>query len=84
MAKDKVSDNYRDAARYSQVYNHATGHYIKRDIKSRRFLEIESDGKQFKGIVVEPTYILANPGIKKSSAVKAELAVIKVRNAKAS
>ena len=32
----------------SQVYNPATGNYIKRDTETGRFLDVKSDGKPFK------------------------------------
>jgi len=83
MAKQIDNGSLKGAQKYSQVYNPATGHYIKRDLESGRFLDIKSDGKPFKGILLEHTYVKANPSIKKSTAEKAELAVIKVKNDKA-
>ena len=64
----------------SQVFNPATGHYIKRDTTSGQFLEVKSDGKPFKGVRKEATKIKANPNVDKESAWKAERAVIIVKN----
>jgi hypothetical protein len=67
----------------SQVYNPSTGHYIKRDAGSGRFLEVKSDGKPFKGVRKEATNIKANPNVDKETAKKAERAVIIVKNRQA-
>ena len=83
MAKQAENGILKSPVKYSQVYNPATGHYIKRELKSGRFLDIKADGKPFRGIALEPGYVKANPSIKKSTAMKAELAVIKVKNDKA-
>ncbi len=64
----------------SQVYNPATGHYIKRDAKTGKFVAVKADGTPFKGVVKEKSSVKANPSIKKSTAQKAERAVIKVKN----
>lgn len=82
MAKS-TGYSQKSAGRYSQVYNPATGHFIKRDLDSGKFLNIKSDGKPFDGIALEKSYVKANPSIKKSTAKKAEQAVIKVKNDKA-
>jgi hypothetical protein len=66
----------------SQVFNPSTGHFIKRDTNTGKFLEIKKDGKPFKGIRKEESIIRANPRVKKSVANKAERAVIKVLNRK--
>ncbi len=64
----------------SQIFNPATGHYVKRDAESGRFLEVKSDGKPFKGVRKESTNIKANPNVDKATAKKAEHAVIVVKN----
>ena len=66
----------------SQVYNPATGHYIKRDTSTGRFIDVKSDGKPFKGVRREKTFIKANPNVDASTAQKAEKAVIAVKNRK--
>jgi hypothetical protein len=82
MAKIAGNSQIKTNNKFSQIYNPSTGHYIKRDLESGLILEIKSDGKPFKGIRLERSYIKANPSIKKSTANKAELAVIKLKNAK--
>ena len=64
----------------SQFYNAATGHYIKRDAETGRILEVKKDGTPFKGVRKETSEITykANPSVKKSTAAKAERAVLKV------
>jgi hypothetical protein len=64
----------------SQFYNAATGHYIKRDTETGRILEVKRDGSPFKGVRKEVSEVVykANSSIKKSIAIKAERAVIKV------
>lgn len=64
----------------SQFYNAATGHYIKRDTETGRILKVKKDGTPFKGIRQETPEIIykANPSVKKSTAIKAERAVVKV------
>lgn len=66
----------------SQVFNAATGHYVKRDTATGRFLEVKKDGTPFKGVRKEVSEVVykANPSIKKSTALKAERAVLKALN----
>lgn len=66
----------------SQFLNPATGHYIKRDTNTGRILEVKKDGTPFKGVKKESTAATykANPAVKKSTAQKAEKAVIAVLN----
>lgn len=66
----------------SQVFNPATGNYVKRDTKTGRFIDVKSDGKPFKGVVKESVKIKANPNVKKEIANKSESAVIKLINRK--
>ncbi len=64
----------------SQILNPATGHYIKRDLLTGKFLDIKKDGSPFKGIRKEVSKILSNPNLNKIVASKAEQAVINVKN----
>ena len=64
----------------SQVYNPATGNYVKRDTSTGQFVDVKSDGKPFKGVRREKTTIKANPNVDKNTAKKAEKAVIAVKN----
>lgn len=66
----------------SQFLNPATGHYIKRDTSTGRILEVKKDGTPFKGVKKEgsATLFKANPSVRKSTAQKAEKAVIAVLN----
>jgi len=64
----------------SQVQNPSTGHYVKRDSSTGKFLEVKSDGKPFKGVRKEKVSIKANPSIKSSTAKKAEKAAISAIN----
>jgi hypothetical protein len=66
----------------SQVFNPATGNYVKRDTKTGRFIDVKSDGKPFKGVLKESVKIKANPNVKKEIANKSESAVIKLMNRK--
>jgi hypothetical protein len=66
----------------SQVFNPATGNYVKRDTVTGRFIDVKSDGKPFKGVTKESVTIKANPNIKKEIAKKSESAVINLRNSK--
>lgn len=66
----------------SQVFNPTTGHYVKRDTSTGRFIDVKSDGKPFKGIRRETITIRPNPNVNKNIAKKAESAVIKIRNSK--
>ena len=84
MAKITGKSQIKTNDKFSQIYNPTTGHYIKRDLESGLIVDIKSDGKPFKGIKLIRSYIQANPSIKKSTAIKAEMAVIKVKNAKIS
>jgi len=34
----------------SQVLNHKTGHWVKRDSETGRFKDVKSDGTPFKGV----------------------------------
>ena len=84
MGKITANSPKKTNDKFSQIYNPSTGHYIKRDLESGLIVDIKSDGKPFKGIKLIRSYIQANPSIKKSTAIKAEMAVIKVKNAKIS
>lgn len=64
----------------TQVYNPATGHYIKRDAATGKFLDVKSDGSAFKGIRKEPVTVRSNPNLNKEIANKAEKAVVAIRN----
>ena len=66
----------------TQIYNPATGNYIKRDSSTGKFIEVKKDGEPFKGVRKEKTMVLANPSVSKKVANKAEKAVIAVRNKK--
>lgn len=66
----------------TQVYNPQTGHYIKRDSETGKFLEVKRDGTPFKGVAKEKTIIKAHPAIPKSVAVKAERAVLNLNKKK--
>ncbi len=87
MAKN-TGDGHRNGAvkSRSQVYNPGTGNFIKRDADTGKFMDVKSDGKPFKGVSIEKTAVAikSNPSVRKSIAVKAEQAVIKYKNAKAS
>jgi hypothetical protein len=45
-------DNHRNGAvkNRSQVLNDKTGHYVKRDSETGRFMDVKSDDKPFKGV----------------------------------
>jgi hypothetical protein len=64
----------------SQVFNSSTGHYVKRDTCTGKFLEVKSDGKPFKGVMREAITIRSNPSVKIEIAKRSEDAVIKLRN----
>jgi hypothetical protein len=64
----------------SQVYNPATGHYIKRDSLTGKFMDVKNDGKPFKGVRKEVSIVRTNPNLNKEIANKAEAAVIAIRN----
>lgn len=67
----------------TQVYNPATGHYIKRDSSTGKFIDIKSDGTAFKGVAKETRRTNIGFSISKVVANKAEAAVIKTLNKKA-
>ena len=82
MATNSGNNSRRSVVKdRSQVYNPATGNFIKRDSTTGRFMEVKKDGTPFKGIKKEVTIVKSNPSVKKSTALKAERAVIKVKNA---
>ena len=64
----------------SQIFNPTTGHYIKRDTETGMFIDVKTDGTAFKGIRKEAVLIRANPNLNKNIAIKAENAVLKIRN----
>ncbi len=64
----------------SQVLNPTTGHYIRRDSKTGKFMDVKTDGKPFKGVKTKNVSVQSNPNIKNSTALAAERAVIAVRN----
>ena len=81
MASNTGKASRRGAvSKRTQVYNPSTGHYVKRDSKTGRFMDVKSDGKPFKGVAKERSSVKSNPSVKKSTANKAERAVISVRN----
>ncbi len=81
MARNTGKDSRKGSvSKRTQVYNPSTGHYIKRDSETGRFMDVKSDGKPFKGVVKEKSSVKSNPSVKKSTANKAEKAVIAVRN----
>lgn len=67
----------------TQVYNPATGHYIKRDSSTGKFIDVKSDGTAFKGVTKETRRTNIGFSISKLVANKAEAAVIKTFNRKA-
>ena len=83
MSVNKSGSGQGSIKESTQVFNPATGHYIKRDSSTGQ-LEVKSDGKKFKGVKVVKTIIKANPSVKKSTAKKAEDAIIKEMNKKKS
>jgi len=81
MATNTSSSTRKGAvSNRNQIYNPSTGNYVKRDTSTGKFLDVKADGKPFKGIVKEKSVIKSNPSVKKSTAKKAESAVIKVIN----
>lgn len=85
MAKNgKVGDAHRNGTvrKRSQVYNPATGNYIKRDSLTGKFIDVKSDGKAFKGVRREMQITKVGISIPKSVARKAEQSVIKTANRK--
>lgn len=80
MARNTGKGSRKGAvSKRTQVYNPSTGHYIKRDAETGQFMDVKSDGKPFKGIEKEKSSVKSNPSVKKSTANKAEKAVISVR-----
>lgn len=67
----------------SQAYNPNTGNWVSRDSETGKYVDVKSDGIPFKGVRKENTRVLVNPSIKKSTASKAEKAVIRVINKRA-
>jgi hypothetical protein len=81
MARNTGNNSRKGAvSKRTQVFNPSTGHYVKRDAETGRFMDVKSDGKPFKGVTKEKSTVKSNPSIKKSTADKAERAVISVRN----
>lgn len=81
MARNTNKGTRKGAVRErTQVFNPTTGHYVKRDASTGKFMEVKSDGKPFKGVVKEKSNVKSNPNVKKATAAKAEKAVISVRN----
>ncbi|MEJ7680420.1 MAG: hypothetical protein WKG06_21720 [Segetibacter sp.] len=66
----------------TQVYNPATGHYIKRNSATGKFVDVKSDGTAFKGVTKETRRTNIGFSISKVVANKAEAAVIKTLNKK--
>ena len=64
----------------TQVFNPATGHYIKRDTATGKFLDVKSDGSAYKGIRKEAITVRSNPNLNREIANKAEKAVLAIRN----
>ena len=52
MAKNgKVGDNHRNGAiRQRSQTQSSSGHWVKRDANTGRFMDVKSDGKPFKGV----------------------------------
>lgn len=83
MAKSAKVNNGRRSGKIgaaTQIYNPATGNYIKRDSKSGKLTEVKSDGTAFKGLTKEVQKTHLGFSISKSVADKAESAVIKTLN----
>lgn len=81
MARNTGKDSRKGAVSgRTQVFNPATGHYVKRDSATGRFMDVKSDGTPFKGVTKEKTSVKSNPSVNKSTAKKAEKAVISVKN----
>lgn len=81
MARNTGKDSRKGTIKKrTQVYNPSTGHYVKRDSETGRFIDVKSDGKPFKGVAKEKSTVKSNPSVKKSTAKKAEKAVISIRN----
>lgn len=81
MARNTNNGTRKGAIRErTQVFNPTTGHYVKRDASTGKFMDVKSDGKPFKGVVTEKSNVKSNPSVKKATAAKAEKAVISVRN----
>lgn len=66
----------------TQVFNPQTGHYIKRDAETGKFMEVKRDGTPFRGVTVEKTIIKPHPAISKSLAAKVERAVLNLNKKK--
>lgn len=66
----------------TQVFNPATGNYVKRDSSTGKFIDVKSDGKAFKGVTREPQITHVGISIPKSVAIKAEQSVIMTVNNK--
>ena len=68
----------------SQFLNPTTGHYIKRDTTTGRILDVKKDGTPFKGVKKEGKAVVykSNPSVKKSTAQRAEKAVVAVLSKK--
>ncbi|MEP7217972.1 MAG: hypothetical protein ABI876_03600 [Bacteroidota bacterium] len=85
MATNKGTGSRQGAVKdRSQVYNPSTGHYVKRDTTTGKFVDVKSDGKPYKGVRKESSQVgvKANPSVSKRVASKAERAVINVKNKK--
>lgn len=83
MATNSGNNSRKGAVKdRSQVYNPSTGHYVKRDTNTGRFIDVKSDGKPFKGVRREAVSIKANPNVKQETAKKSEKAVINLKNRK--
>jgi hypothetical protein len=78
MARNTGNNSRKGAvSKRTQIFNASTGHYIKRDTTTGKFIEVKTDGTKFKGVRIEKTPITfkANPNVKRSIAIKAERAV---------
>lgn len=64
-----------------QLYNPATGNFIKRDSTTGKFMIVKKEDASFEVIRHESSSIKSNPNVRKSTALKAEKAVIAVKNA---
>lgn len=53
-AKKRVKIDLSQSDKYSQLFNPATGHYLLRDVETRKFVKIKRDGQPFAGISIEP------------------------------
>ena len=75
-----TGDGYRkgSVSNRVQILNPATGNYIKMDTETGRVLDVKPT--RFKGVRLKAAKTRTNPSVKRSTALKAEKAVIAYRN----